>query len=394
MTCVSVVTSTRADWGLLKPLCQRLQQEPDVELKLIVTGTHLSTQFGDTLSEIKEDGFRECIEVPFIDNPDDSMALLASVAMSRFALVFSQVKPDLVIVLGDRFEILSVAYAAYLSKVPVVHLHGGELTQGAMDDAIRHCLTKLASMHFVSTDEYRKRVIQLGEQPSTVYVSGALGLENIIEDACLSSSECFESLGLDVTGDFAMLTYHPETLGESEQCEQLDQILETLIGETSLCIVGSYPNVDLGGSKLISRLNDWQSRYPDRIFLVASFGRRRYLSLVKHSQFVIGNSSSGILEVPSLKVPTINVGDRQKGRIRASSVIDAGETSDSLIAAINTVLSFEFKQKIQSQSNPYHVTRSPSEFIIQELRMCNYRPGLLKEFYDIPFKEGVNVNHR
>jgi UDP-N-acetylglucosamine 2-epimerase (non-hydrolysing) len=385
LTTLAMVTSTRADWGLLKPLAKQLTSIEAIDFHLIVSGTHLLPSFGQTVSEIISDGFTDIHKVKFDMNGQKTTDTIASTseALLKYSECFVSLKPDAIILLGDRFEIFAAAVSALMLKIPIVHIHGGELTEGALDDALRHCITKMSSLHFVSTSTYQQRVIQMGQPPETVYLSGALGLENISQDASFDLSDDFEKYSITKDDELIMMTYQPEFYGEISDCSVLEHLLEACLSKTSAKILISYPNADSGRDSIVSVIKNWQHQYPARIIAEHSFGRKRYLSLAKRCLFVIGNSSSGLIEIPSLHVPTINVGGRQKGRVCAKSVINVTTSYEAISKAIVQALNKTFRESVKSVENPYSLYTSPSEFIASTLSNYDYS-RINHRFFDMP----------
>ncbi len=383
---IAVFTSTRADWGLLKAFCAALQDK-GAEVRIIATGTHLSRTFGETWREIQHDGFAIDERIPILVDSDDALgeSKTMALALAGTATYLVRKRPNAVLLLGDRYEMLGIAEAAFLARVPIVHVHGGEVTEGAIDDAVRHCITKLASLHLVSTEEYRRRVIQLGENPATVFNVGAVGVENVRSMRLLPKDELLRELGISGINHYAMMTYHPETLGDGDYASELDIVLAATL-EEGFDVIATKANADAGGRVINARLDEWASKN-DRVHVYASLGSLRYLSAVKSAQVVVGNSSSGILEAPALGTPVINIGNRQRGRIRPVGVLDVELDSAQIRSALSKVTSDEWKRAMVEAQNPYgdgHTSKRSSEIILHAL--AEGFPQA-KKFFDVVYDD-------
>ena len=380
---ICVVTATRAEYGLLKPLIFKLKEDKDIDLKLAVTGMHLSPEFGLTYKEIINDNIEIDEKIEILMSSDTNVGVCKSMAMAMmsFSEYFNRIKPDMLIILGDRYEIFSIASVATVLNIPIAHLHGGELTEGAYDDAFRHSITKMSYLHFTSCEEYRKRVIQLGENPNRVFNVGAIGLDNVKNSKLLTLKELEESLNFKLDSPYAVVTFHPETLGNIKASEQCKNLLEALDYFKNMKFIITKANGDNGGREINKIIDEFSEKNKDRIIVVHSLGSIRYLSALKYSTMVIGNSSSGIIEAPFFKIPTINIGDRQKGRIQGKSIINCISDKNSIINAINTALSKEFKEKIKNIENLYG-NGDTSLKILNKLKE-NININLKKEFYDL-----------
>lgn len=352
---ICIVTSTRADWGLLSGVARELRAYETVELQIIATNMHLDPRYGMTVDEILEDGFQvnERVEM----NARSASALDTAVATGKclggVAKALNRLKPDLLVILGDRYEMLAVATAATIMRVPIAHIAGGEISEGAFDDNIRHALTKLASLHFTATDAYRNRVISMGENPAHVFNTGALGVYNIIHEPVIPKAELERFIGIDINASTLLVTFHPATIDPipvEERCEALLQALDGFIGSH---VIFTYPNNDPEGEVIIKMIRDYEARYPGRVAVVPSLGRRRYLSSLHFVSAVVGNSSSGIVEVPTMRIPTVDIGIRQQGRIAASSVIHCDGEADDIHQAISFALSPAGKRLALETDNPY-----------------------------------------
>lgn len=351
---ICVITSTRAEYGLLFCLLKELQNEADVELQLIATGTHLSEKFGSTVRTIEADGFVISARVAMPTDDDSPLGVtnaLASVTAGVGAAL-NQLQPDMVVVLGDRFEILGAAQAALIARIPIAHIHGGESTEGAIDEAIRHSVTKMAQLHFVAAEEFRQRVIQLGENPQRVWAVGAAGLDNIERLTFLTKTELELELNIAIKHPFFLFTYHPVTLDSARQGSRVVALLDVL-AELKGTILITGANADTGSADIRAEIAKFVERHPGDAVLVETLGSRRYLSAMALSDAIIGNSSSGLLEAPVLGVPTVDIGERQRGRLRAPSVIHCSDHADSLREAMSTVLSTEHKAEARLRRTPY-----------------------------------------
>jgi UDP-N-acetylglucosamine 2-epimerase (non-hydrolysing) len=352
---IAVVTGTRADYGLLQWLMHELDARDGVSLKVIATGTHFDPAFGETWHEIHNDGFSIDARVEILGQDDSpfGVALATAEAVRGLAHAFHNLSPDLVVVLGDRYEILAAVEAAFLMRIPVAHLHGGEITQGALDDGIRHAITKLSALHFVAADEYAARVCQLGEDPAHVFVVGAAGLDNFDRIDLISTDELGDRVGLDLSRGFVMCTQHPETTLDVDPADFAAPLLAALDEFPDVKVIISKANADAGGRALNDEYQAFADAHPHRVALVASLGQAGYLSALTHSIAVVGNSSSGILEAPTAGTPTVNIGDRQKGRLRAPSVIDVDNQADAIVDGIRRALSPEMQSLASAKKSPY-----------------------------------------
>lgn len=382
---VCIVTGTRAEYGLLYWLMKELQRDSLFELQICVTGMHLSPEFGLTYKLIEKDGFTINKKVEMLVSSDTATGVSKSIALGTagFADVFDELKPDLVLLLGDRFEILSVAIAAMIARIPIAHCHGGESTEGLIDEPIRHSVTKMSHLHFTSTEKYKQRVIQLGEQPDRVFNVGALGIENINRLALLDKATLERELNFTFNKRNALITFHPVTLEEATAEQQFKELLFAIEDLADTNIIFTMPNADTDGRIIIDLIKDFVQRHPHKSIWFTSMGQLRYLSALKVVDVVIGNSSSGLIEVPSFKKATINIGDRQRGRIFAESVINCEPTRVEIQSAIEKAFSTAFKKKLESVANPYG-TRNSSEQIIQILKGLDTSGLIKKRFYDIP----------
>ena len=383
---ICVVTGTRAEYGLLCRLIRMIDDSSETQLQLIATNMHLSEKYGSTFHEIESDGF--CIDkkIPILENEakDDANTTLKSMskALSGFADAFEDLKPDIVVVLGDRYEIFAAATAALIERIPIAHIHGGEITEGAYDDAMRHCITKMSSLHFASTEVYRQRIIQLGEQPERVFYTGSLGVENIKKLKLMDKAEIEAEIGFTIDENTILVAYHPVTLGYRTPKEDIDDFIAALEERKDLRIIFTMPNSDTGGQSIMKAINEFVERNHDRTKAYKSLGAVRFLSVMKYVVAVVGNSSSGLLEVPSFGIPTLNIGDRQRGRISCESVYNCASTKASILDGLKRVLSKTFCEKARLVRNPYEKENTAEEIfkIISSYPLENLK---LKHFYDI-----------
>lgn len=383
MYSICVVTGTRADYGLLSGLMRCIKTSGNFDLQVIASGMHLKQEYGLTYKEIENDGFFINEKVDLLQPGNDAVAISKStgVGVQLFAGAFERLQPDLVVILGDRFEALSAAQAAMIQNMPIAHIHGGETTEGVIDESIRHAITKMSNIHFVSNEKYRRRVIQMGELPDRVITSGALGIDNIQRVPPITKQSLERELGFNFADVNFMITYHPITLG-SKETMTLDNILKVVDDFKNANTIITYPNADAGGSMIADKLEQFAHDRKNRTLLVKSLGFKKYIQTLQYVDCVIGNSSSGIIEVPSLGIPTVNIGDRQKGRVRATSVIDCGISEHEIRAAIDKALSRKFKAKTTPHLNPYGNGGAATN-IIKVLENISFKGLLRKPFYDL-----------
>lgn len=384
-----VVTTTRADYGLLYWLLREIDEDPDLELMLVATGSHLSSEFGLTIREIERDGFaiHRRIEILLASDSRSAMSRAMGLAMFSFGDALAQDRPDLVVVLGDRFEIVPVALAAVVEGIPVAHLHGGETSRGALDEYFRHAVTKLSSIHFPATEPYRQRILQMGEDPRLTFNFGAPGLDHLRRTQLLSRDALREALGLPPGRSTAIVTYHPVT-GESGQTTdaQVEALLRALESFDDLFMVFSKANADTGGRAINERLEGWCEQYPDRGRLFDNLGHRLYLSCLRHLDLMIGNSSSGLIEAPSFQLPVVNVGCRQEGRIQARNVISVDCTIRDIHQGISRALRPQFRAELAGMHNPYEGdgNGSVSRRIKDTLKSIPLDAVLMKKHFHVP----------
>lgn len=384
---IVILTSTRADYGLLSCVIKKLIRDKEVNVRVVATGMHLSPEFGLTYKDVENDGIRidRKIEILMSSDTSVSMSKTMGMAMISFADYFEEVCPDALLVLGDRYETLAVCCAALNAKIPIIHLHGGETTEGAIDEAIRHSITKMSYLHFTSTEEYRHRVIQLGENPERVYNVGSLGVENVLNQTLLSREALESELKLQLNMPYAVVTYHPVTLEDRDICETVKIFLDALDQNKDMFYIITKSNADAGGRQINLMMEEY-AEHRDNVQVYDSLGMIKYLSAVKYSEIVIGNSSSGILEVPSFKIPTVNIGDRQKGRIRAESVIDCNEDTESIVRAIKKARTPEFRKQCSQVKNPYEGVRTSDTIVeIIKEKLFDKKVEIKKKFYDIKY---------
>lgn len=380
---VCVVTGSRAEYGLLKGLMRLIDQDPDLLLQVIATNMHLSPEFGLTYREIEKDGFAIDKKVQMLLSSDTANATAKSVGLGTigFADAYEDLKPDLIVVLGDRYEILSAVSTALFYKIPVAHLHGGEISEGAYDDCIRHAITKMSHLHFTSTDEYRKRVIQLGESPDRVFNVGAPGVENIKKIPLMSKEELQRSMdGFDLGDKSLLVTYHPVTLENATAESQILNLLAALDEFPEYKLIFTFPNSDTDGRVIIEHIKEYVRKNPKRSVAFPSLGLVRYLSALQFVSATVGNSSSGIIEVPSFEIPTLNIGDRQKGRISAESVVSCNTDKNAILDGLRKILSSDFSCK--GVSNPYEGKNTAAE-IVKVLKAYPLEGLINKKFYDV-----------
>lgn len=362
---ICVVTGSRAEYGLLSRLMRLIQNDPNLELQVIATNMHLSPEFGLTYRDIEKDGFRINQKVEMMLSSDTANATVKSVGLATigFADAYENLQPDLVLVLGDRYEILAAVTATLFYKIPVAHLHGGEITEGAYDDAIRHSITKMSHLHFTSTEEYRQRVIQLGEAPERVFYVGAIGVDNIRHLELLSKARLENDLSFSLEKKTILLTYHPVTLDGVDVREQFHNLLNALEAQKDMRIIFTLPNSDTGGRVIIPMIHDFVERHSNRAIAFTSLGQLRYLSALQYITAVAGNSSSGILEVPSFGKPTLNIGQRQRGRLCANSVVHCTTSENEIVKGLEEIMSEACIQQATVTVNPYEKKETAQEIL-------------------------------
>ncbi|TKB95362.1 MAG: UDP-N-acetylglucosamine 2-epimerase (hydrolyzing) [Nitrospira sp.] len=379
---ICIVTGSRAEYGLLYWLMKEVSDDTDLQLQIIATGMHLSPEFGLTFQQIEADGFTIDAKIEMLLSSDSPVGIAKSmgVGVIGFADVLARLKPDILVVLGDRFEMLAAAQVALVLRIPIAHIHGGETTEGAFDEGIRHAITKMAQWHFVAAEPYRKRVIQLGETSDRVFNFGAPGLDYIQRLEWMNRSSLEKSLAFKLATPVFLVTYHSATLGQQEPIGAMNELLAALDEFSDATVVFTYPNADTGGRGLIARLNQWVAANKHRATACASLGQQRYLSLMRESDVILGNSSSALTEAPVLKKATVNIGDRQKGRLKATSVIDAEETKDAIAGAIRKALSEDFRAGLPATKSLYG-SGNVSRRVKNTLKVVSM--GQQKSFFDI-----------
>ena len=388
---ICVLTAARAEYGLLKNLILRLQKEPAFQVNVVVTGMHLDRAFGETYREIEKDGILIAAKIPILSEQDGAVGMSETMsnALVSFGHFFAENRQDLLVVLGDRYETMAVCIAAMNEQIPIAHIHGGEVTEGAIDDAIRHSITKMSYLHFTSAEVYRKRVIQLGEHPDRVFCVGALGAENIRYGERLSRSELEEDLQFSLGEKYCLVTFHPVTLEEDDGLSQLQELLQAMDEMTEYQYLITKANADAGGRKINACLEEYALAHPDRVCLKDSLGVVRYLSAMKYCSMVLGNSSSGIAEAPVMGVPTVNIGNRQRGRLQRASIINCEPCAAQIVAAMKQVRTKEFLGSIAKDMLLRDFIRIPPSQAIAD-RIREYLSGengveidLKKKFYDM-----------
>ncbi len=382
---VAIFTGTRAEYGLLYWVIKGLQAAREIELQLFVGGMHLSPEFGYTLKQIEADGIPVTEKLEFLLSSDTPVGMGKSMGLALISgvEVLARHQPDILVLLGDRFEALALAQAALVNSTPIAHIHGGEVTEGVMDDAMRHAITKMSHLHFTATEVYRNRVIQLGEAPASVFNVGAPGIDNIRKLQLLSREALAKELGLSLDSPYFVLTYHPLTLcDENNQADVVSRLCHILLAHKRHKLIITYPNADKNGREIICAIEALAQQYPERIHVVKSLGQLRYLSLLKHCVMVVGNSSSGLIEAPTFNIPTINIGSRQNGRVLSDSVISCGDDEQSIKLAVENGLTESFVQKCKEIKNKYE-GENTSERIVSSLINFPLESIVQKNFYDI-----------
>ena len=380
---ICVVTGTRAEYGLLYWFLKEIESDKELQLQVIVTGMHLSPEFGLTYQTIEKE-FKINKKIEMLLSSDTSVGISKSMGLAQisFAESYDELKPDIVIVLGDRYEIFSATSAAMIAKIPIAHLHGGEKTEGAFDESIRHSITKMSHLHFTATNEYKNRVIQLGEHPSRVFNVGGMGIENIKRLKLLSKDEFEKSIEFKLNSKNILVTFHPVTLENSTAKEQFQQLLDAIDELEDTNIIFTKANSDTDGRVINQMIDEYVTKNFQKSVQFTSLGQLRYLSALQYVNAVVGNSSSGLAETPSFKIGTINIGDRQKGRIKASSVIDCEPNKDSILKSFEKLYSKEFQETLKTTINPYG-DGCASKKIVEILKNVNLKNILKKSFYDL-----------
>ncbi len=384
---ICIITGTRAEYGLLYWLMKEIQEDLDLVLQIIVTGMHLSPEFGLTYHQIEDEGFKIDKKIEMLLSSDTPIGISKSIGLGMigFAEAFDELKPDIVGLLGDRFETFSGAAAAMIARIPIVHIHGGEATEGLIDEPIRHSITKMSHLHFTAAEEYKKRVIQLGESPDRVFNVGGLGIDNINKLKLLNRKEFEDSINFKLGPKNLIITFHPVTLEHATAGEQFQNLLDAMDELEDTRLLFTKPNSDTEGRVIIRMIDDYISKNSYKAIAFESLGQLRYLSALKIFDACVGNSSSGLTEAPTFKIGTINIGDRQRGRVRAESVLDCEPYKDSILRAIRRLYSEEFQSNLKNVKNPYG-EGGASEKIKKVLKEVDLTNILKKEFYNTEFK--------
>ncbi len=380
---ICVVTGTRAEYGLLYWILKEIEADKELELQLIATGMHLSPEFGLTYKEIEKE-FKINKKIEMLLSSDTSVGISKSMGLAQisFAESYDELKPDIVIVLGDRYEIFSATSAAMIARIPIAHIHGGETTEGAFDESIRHSITKMSHLHFTATEEYENRVIQLGEDPSRVFNVGGMGIENIKRLKLLTKDEFEKSIEFKLNSKNILVTFHPVTLENSTAQEQFKELLDAIDELEDTNIIFTKANSDTDGRVINQMIDEYVTKNSNKSIVFTSLGQLRYLSALQYVDAVVGNSSSGLAEAPSFRIGTINIGDRQKGRIKASSVIDCEANKNSIVKAFAKLYSKEFQESLKTTINPYG-DGCASKKIVEILKSVDLENILKKSFYDL-----------
>ena len=381
---ICVFTATRAEYGLLYWLIHEIKTDRDLTLQLIVSGMHLSQTYGNTYRIIIKDGFKIDEKVEMLLANDSPVAICKSLALGIIGIAeaLDRLKPDILVLLGDRYETLAAAQAAMISRIPIAHIHGGESTEGLIDEAIRHSITKMSHLHFVTTDQYRMRVIQLGEMPSSVFNFGTPGLEYILRQPLLSREELSKSMDFDLSSPYFLVTYHPVTLSDKKPQLPFQELLKALDRFQDHKIIITKPNADTFGKEIIQAIEKYAASREARVRVFDNLGQRKYLSAMSYADAVVGNSSSGIIEAPFLKVPTVNIGERQRKRLKAESIIDCKENEYSIVLAIRKALSAGFKKNLDKIESVYGHGNTAIE-VKNTLKKYKLKDILFKRFYDL-----------
>jgi len=383
---VAFYTGTRAEYGLLKPLIEQFMSDPNVDTGLIVTGMHLCKEYGNTIEVIQADNMPiwDTIDILLSSNTQCSIVKSMGLALLGFSESLNKIKPDILILLGDRFEAFCAAAAAVVLNIPIAHIHGGELTEGAIDDAFRHAITKMSYLHFASSEEYRKRIIQMGEEPDRVFNVGSLGVENIKKLKLLDKNELEKELGVDLSKPYCVCTFHPETLEPDKTIDHLYELIGALDKVNNQTIIFTGSNADSKGGKINQIIKSFVDERRSRTYFFLNLGQLKYLSLLKYAQFVVGNSSSGIIEAPALGIPTINIGSRQNGRVKPQSVFDSKPQKDEILKTITYVL--ENSSKLSEKSLDGLFKGDDVAKRIYDTCISFLKNGIKnKHFYDVQF---------
>ena len=381
---ICIITGSRADYGILSFFLKKIQHDKDFDLKLIVTATHLVPKYGNTFKEILKDNIKifKKVKLPLKDDRVFDISKATASGIIKYTEELSKIKPDLVLVLGDRFESLAFSIASLYLNLPIAHLHGGESTLAAIDDAIRHSISKMANFHFVSHINYKKKLINMGENPKNIFIIGSLGVENIKKVNLFDRAQIEKRLNLKLSSNNFLLTFHPETIGKNKIHQNIHSFSRLILKKfKDAIIIITSPNIDMGNSKIFNKIISISKKNKKNIIFKKSLGKKMYFSILKHCRIVIGNSSSGVIEVPSFNIPTINIGDRQSGRIKAKSVIDCKNDIKSFKLALNKSLSKSFLREIKFSKNPYY-KKNCSKNLINILKRIKIKNETAKKFYE------------
>ena len=381
---ICIITGSRADYGILSFFLKKIQHDKDFDLKLIVTATHLVPKYGNTFKEILKDNIKifKKVKLPLKDDRVFDISNATASGIIKYTEELSKIKPDLVLVLGDRFESLAFSIASLYLNLPIAHLHGGESTLASIDDAIRHSISKMANFHFVSHINYKKKLINMGENPKNIFIIGSLGVENIKKVNLFDRAQIEKRLNLKLSSNNFLLTFHPETIGKNKIHQNIHSFSRLILKKfKDAIIIITSPNIDMGNSKIFNKIISISKKNKKNIIFKKSLGKKMYFSILKHCRIVIGNSSSGVIEVPSFNIPTINIGDRQSGRIKAKSVIDCKNDIKSFKLALNKSLSKSFLREIKFSKNPYY-KKNCSKNLINILKRIKIKNETAKKFYE------------
>jgi GDP/UDP-N,N'-diacetylbacillosamine 2-epimerase (hydrolysing) len=379
-----VITSSRADYGLLRHLLKDILNSASIKLQLVVSGSHLSNADGMTIDEIAADGFDIAARLPIFNqakNDQNEISKRISLAINGFTSTFQALTPDLILVLGDRYEIFSAAVSATISHIPIIHLHGGEVTEGAYDESFRHSITKMSHVHFAAAEEYRNRIIQLGENPNNVFCVGGLGVDAIMRSPILTREELSQTLNVEIRPTSLLVTYHPPTLENKEELDGTIQLLSALDDWDEATICFTMPNADENSFHIIEKIKCFV-KYKKNAHIFTSLGQIKYYSCLRYFSAVIGNSSSGLLEAPTFKIPTVNIGNRQDGRLKSDSIIDCRPEKKDIQNAILLALSSRFKSTLENVKNPYGNVGAAQK-ILAIIESLEPKKLLQKKFYDL-----------
>ena len=383
---ICIVTGTRAEYGLLSGLMRAISHEPDLKLQVVATAMHLEPAFGHTVDLMRQDGLTIDAEVPMKLSSDAPAAIAASTGLGLIGLskAFDRLRPDVVVLLGDRFETLAAATACALMRIPIAHIHGGEISEGAIDDAMRHAVTKLSQLHFVAAEPFRQRVIQMGEAPDRVFTVGALGIDNLHRAPLRSRAELGQYLKFNLDRPFFLVTYHPATLDDADPLLNLEELLAALDRFSEVALVFTKANADAGGRAINDRVQTYVARQPKRAVVVSSLGQEFYLTALRGAAVVIGNSSSGIIEAPAAATPAVNIGSRQDGRPQAASIVNSEERREAIEAAICKTLDPKFREMARDCDLPYGRRGDAAGVMVKLLRQADFGRLVKKKFHDQP----------